>query len=168
MAIQAIGVQDKALDPNRDIAHNFQFVLRTVAGRLEDHPWKALRQLLQSAGVTEQVLGETCEAFIHFAVSMTDNRKETMEQALNRCGWDKLPEEAKIAFMAYFGTVYAGMAFAGIRSATYGDKGPVEDMKREGMVEFAEQISKAMTRRMWVKKLSRLINGVKDAFRKQR
>lgn len=110
--------------PNRDVAHNFEFVIQEVAECLETGKWPALTRLAAEKGVTDVELGKCCEALCKFVIVQTDNPKESMGACLGRCGFLDLPETARIVVMAYLGNIILGMHWAGVREATLNKEGP--------------------------------------------
>lgn len=150
-------------NPNRDVAHNFSWIMTQVAARLEDGPWTPVSDYLKHSGTTTEQLGRVCQVFIHFVAGATDRPGETMIECLGRVGWFDLPEPAQVALMAYLGTVIAGVYFQGVREVTLGGEGPCQDMA--GMVEAGRLCSRLMTLPRWRRPLARLGEKLRKALR---
>ncbi len=147
----------------RDVAHNFGDVVREVAGRLEDNRWPIVGVILKEHKITEDQLGQACEAFCKFVASSVDVPKERMNDALARCGWYNVPEAAQVAYMAYLGTVISGYFFAGVREATLGGVGPAQNY--QDLREAGGRTAKLMTAPRWRRKLDAFWTRFKLAWR---
>ena len=154
---------------NRDVAHCFAPVVKEVAARLEDNRWPAVGQYLTDLGVSDAALGEACVAFVYFVRSAVDYPKESMADALARCGWYKLPEAAQVAYMAYLGTVVSGIFFHGVREVTINGEGPCSTMG--DLVAAGERAHRLLTiprwRRPWFRAwalLRRICRVVRNGF----
>lgn len=148
---------------NRDVAHNFRFVVEELARRLTDNRWKPVGEYLRLKCSEEEDLGAACKAFIDFVASTATNPKETMEEALTRVGWFKVPEAAQVAYMAYLGTILAGIYFHGAREATLQGKGPCSEISE--LVAAGALCHKLMTVPRWRRSVYRLIERMKGAIR---
>jgi hypothetical protein len=102
----------------RDVAHNFGYITKEVADRIEDRRWGPLQALLDEKGITLDQLGAACESFCKYLVSACEIPKESMGECLQRSGFYDVPDLAQIAYMAYLGTVVAGVQWLGVRQAT--------------------------------------------------
>lgn len=114
---------------NRDLAHCFGGAMKEVADRMEGKRWPSLAVMLDASKVTEDDLGQACEACLLFVASATEFPKERMADALERCGWWKVPPPAQVGIMATLGTVMLGYFFAGARDATIGGEGPAASLQ---------------------------------------
>lgn len=140
---------------NRDVAHNFSFVVAEVARRLEnDDLWPELRAILKAQGVTQQHLGKACEGFMLFVASAVDNPKETMGACLRRSGYLDAPEAAQIAYMAMLGSVMSGLYWVGCREATVGGIGPCST--NQELREAGRQAARLMTMPRWKRRLAKI------------
>ena len=140
---------------NRDVAHNFSFVVDEVAKRLEnDDLWPELRAILKAQGVTQQHLGKACEGFMLFVASAVDNPKETMGACLRRSGYLDAPEAAQIAYMAMLGSVMSGLYWVGCREATVGGVGPCST--NQELREAGRQAARLMTMPRWKRRLAKI------------
>lgn len=153
MSLQArAGEWDHRLyNVNRDCAHCFGDIMREVAARLEDKRWPILAEILEKDGVTEDDLGNACAAFCIFVQAATELPKERMGEALERCGWVKVPEAAQVALMAMIGTVMAGYFWAGVREATVQGNGPCQnyqDLREVGRLACG-QLAVPRWKRRW-------------------
>lgn len=115
---------------NRDIAHNFDFVVQEVARCVEEGRWPALTALAAAHKVADETLGKCCQALCRFVGVQADNPKESMAACLARCGFLDLPEAARVVVMAYLGTVTLGIHHRGVREATLNGAGPADTYKR--------------------------------------
>ncbi len=160
MSLQArMSESDQRLyNPNRDVAHCFGDMVREVAARLEDERWPIVKDVLEKYNVTQDQLGQACEAFCNFVSSSMDTPKERMNEALARCGWFNVPDSAQLAYMAYLGTVVSGYFYAGIREATLDGVGPAQSLK--DLRDAGSRSAKAMTRSV----LARKLHAVRDRF----
>lgn len=121
---------NRLYNPNRDVAHNFDFVIQEVAKCMEEGRWAALTKLARDAHLTDECLGKCCEAVIKFMGVQADNPKESMAACLARCGFLDLPEIARVVTMAYLGQVTLGIHHHGVREATMGGVGPAASYKK--------------------------------------
>lgn len=115
---------------NRDVAHNFDYVIQEVATCIEEERWPALTRLARQDGVTPVDLGKACQAIIKFIGVQADNPKESMASCLARCGFLELPETARVVAMAYLGNITLGIHHHGVREATMGGVGPASTYKK--------------------------------------
>ena len=145
----------------RDVAHNFGDVVREVAGRLEDERWPALAEYLKSKGITEDELGEACKSLCVF-VQAPPVKGETMQSSLEAAGWWKLKEPAQVAVCSLIGTVIMGMAWAGIREATMGGKGPA--MNYQDLRDRGSQCAKLISTPLWRRRLDGVVKWFKGIW----
>lgn len=115
---------------NRDVAHNFDFVIQEVAKCVEEERWPALTKLARDAHLTDECLGRCCAALCKFVAVQADNPKESMAQCLERCGFLDLPETARVIVMAYLGNITLGIHHRGVREATLNGQGPADTYKK--------------------------------------
>ena len=115
---------------NRDVAHNFDFVIQEVAKCIEEGRWPALTRIAKQAGLSDECLGLSCVALCRFVGVQADNPKESMAQCLARCGWLALPEEARVVVTAYLGLITLGIHHRGVREATMNGQGPADSYRR--------------------------------------
>lgn len=135
MSAASLQARMNANDPrlynvNRDVAHNFGFVITEVAKCLEEGRWAALTRIAEEAKVTDEVLGKACEALIKFVFVQAENPKESMAACLARCGWLDLPEQSRVVVMAYLGLITLGIHHRGVREATLNGEGPADTYKK--------------------------------------
>lgn len=148
---------------NRDVAHNFDFVIQEVAKCAEDRRWPALTKIAQAAGVSDTDVGAVCQAVIKFMGVQADNPKESMGACLARCGFLDLPEAARVVVMAYLGNVTLGIHFAGVREATLNGQGPALTYKKlrwEG-----RKFALLMTMPRWKRRLYRIRERLRRGWR---
>lgn len=148
---------------NRDVAHNFDFVIQEVAKALETGRWEALTKLAEERSVTDEALGRCCEALIKFMGVQADNPKESMAACLARCGFLDLPETARVIVMAYLGQVTLGIHWAGVREATMNGTGPAltyRKLRKEG-----RKLTLLMKMPRWKRWLYRLKERVRRGWR---
>src|SRR5215471_20660223 len=139
---------------NRDCAHNFEYVMKEVASRLEDGRWAYLDALLKEKGVTLEQLGLACAAACKFVHAACENPKEKMGECLARSGFWDVPELASVALSAYVGTIMFGMFWVGAREATLGGVGPCTNM--EGLREAGERAHRLITMSPWRRRWERV------------
>lgn len=164
MSLQARLSKDdpRLYSANRDVAHNFKAVVEKMAERLEAGQWEALTRYLADHGVTSDQVGDGMVAFITFVASATQDPKESMAQALERCGWFALPAPVRVSLMATLGTVMTGVYYHGAKEATLGGEGPCADV--QALVETGARCSRLMTWPRWMRPLVRLGLRLKEAF----
>ena len=123
---------------NRDVAHNFKYVAKVVAAKLQyaEH-WPVLNEHLKAHNVTLDELGDACRAFIMFVATSVGDPTEDMAGTLKRVGWEDVRDEARMALMAVLGTTMLGMYWAGARDATMGGDGPCASV--DALVEAGEE-----------------------------
>ena len=116
-------------NPSRDIAHCYPAVFRIVRERLlGGHPWSDVRDVVKPFEVTDEMLGDAVDRFADFLVTAVDDPKEDMRAALLRSGWFELSPAARVAVMATLGNALAGVFWNGVRSATLGGIGPLDQL----------------------------------------
>lgn len=132
MSINArMSPQDPRLyNVNRDLAHNFEFIINNVALCIEQGRWGALTRLAREHGVTDAELGKACSILCVFVAVQADNPKESMAACLARCGFLDLNEISRVIVMAYLGNIVLGIHHNGVREATLGGVGPAQTYKQ--------------------------------------
>ena len=138
MAAQARSTDDhRYYAPSRDIAHNFLPVVMAVGELLEQERVPSVEWMVAEGHATEEEVGRAAQAFIHFIRSSLDNPEESYEDCLERSGFLDVPEPARQIYLAALGTVMSGWFFRGVREATLGGSGPLDDYP--GAKEIAER-----------------------------
>jgi len=153
-------------NPSRDVVHNFQQVMKLVAGRLEDASWTELDELLRRENTTMDDLGEACQAYCNYLANSAKLPDLPMYDSLEQCGFFKTKPAAQVAVLAMIGTCYAGIHHIGIREATVGGEGPLQTVD-ELMVyaqRFREYAGMSRTRRRW-ERLKRRIQTAIQAMK---
>lgn len=148
---------------NRDVAHNFDFIIQEVAKCMEEERWPALTRLARDAQITDEALGRCCEALIKFIGVQADNPNESMAQCLARCGFLDLPETARVVTMAYLGNITLGIHHRGVREATMNGVGPADSYKK--LRWHGRQLVLLMKLPRWKRSLYRLKQRVRRAWR---
>lgn len=142
-------------NPSRDVAHNFQDVMNLVAGRLEDHAWPELHEILKREAVTMDQLGEACGAYCTYLASAADEDKQDwlMTKSIQESGFFDCEPAAQVAVLAMIGTCYAGIQFGGIRECTVDGEGPLQTIGdlMEHAKEFAAYQGMPRWKRKWVR-----------------
>lgn len=130
MSLQArMSEHDSRLyDPNRDIAHNFRFVVEHIAKRMDEGRWDIATEVANVFHVTPDDLGEACAGFIRFVAGAAQKPKETMTQCLDRSGFLKAKPAAQLLHLAYLGSLLAGVYYRGAKEATIKGNGPCADL----------------------------------------
>lgn len=154
---------DRLYNPNRDVAHNFEYVITAVAERIEAGNWDELVALAKEKGVSDEHLGLACAALCKFVTIQTDDRKESMARCLARCGWLDLPAPARVIVMAYLGAVTLGIHWAGVREATLGGVGPTLTYRR--LRWHGRRMVLLMKMPRWRRRLYALYGRVRRAWR---
>lgn len=149
--------------PNRDVAHNFNYVISEVADRIEGGKWDYLLELAKKEGVTDDQLGQVCAALIKFSAVQLDHKKESMASCLSRCGFLELSPAARAIVMAWMGTVYLGMMWSGVREATLGGVGPVQSYQK--LRWQGRRMMILMTLPKWRRRLHNLRSRLRRAWR---
>lgn len=165
MSLQARMSQgdDRLYNVNRDVAHNFEFVIMEVAKCMEEGKWPVLTKLAKENGVSDTDLGKCCEALIKFMGVQTENPEESMAACLARCGFLELPEIARVVVMAYLGNITLGIHHAGVRDATLGGVGPAATYKK--LRWAGRKCALLMTMPRWKRRLYRLKERMRRAWR---
>lgn len=142
-------------NPARDVAHNFQDVVQSMAERLEDGVWSELDSLLKKEGISLDELGEACGRYAEY-VAMAANKDtatKSVEEALEHSGFLNTDPVAQIAVMAMLGQIYTGIQHVGIREVTLGGDGPAADTK--DLLKAADRIRQYMSKPRWLRNLRR-------------
>jgi hypothetical protein len=150
-------------NPNRDVAHNFDFVITAVASAIESGRWDAPLAIARAKGITDEELGAACSALCRFVTVQVDDPKESMYSCLVRSGFLDLKPEARVIVMAYLGNVILGMHWAGVREATLGGSGPAQTYQH--LREHGDRLVRLMGRPRWRRALSRWWYRIKRAWR---
>lgn len=148
---------------NRDVAHNFDFVVQELAKCVEDGKWPALTRLAKASGVSDRDLGKACESLILFIGVQADNPKESMASCLSRCGFMDVPETARIVAMAYLGNITLGIHHAGVREATLNGQGPA--LTYQKLRGYGRECVTLMTMPKWRRRLLKLKQRIRRAWR---
>jgi hypothetical protein len=138
-------------NPNRDVAHNFNFVARTVAASLEDGTWPELAELLKSHNITMEQLGEACAAYCRYLSMAVTEPLLPVHRALEHSGFLACPPMAQVALMATIGQVFTGIQHVGVREATISGDGPVMNMGE--LVAEGQRVLKFLRRPKWQRSL---------------
>lgn len=132
---------------NRDVAHNFAYVIEETAKRIEAGNWKPLVAYGENAGLCDEDLGAGCQVLIRFVLGQLDFPKEGMSASLQRAGFFDLPEEVRIILMAHLGSIVLGIYWVGVHEATLGGEGPLLTCKQ--LQEHGAQCAKLMSVPRW-------------------
>jgi hypothetical protein len=138
----------RAYNPNRDVAHNFKEVAMAVAKKVQNGDLAELHTFISAAGVTEDDLGAACAAFCKFVGSAADPEHRSMQTSLELSGWFDVPPLAQVAIMAALGTAFLGIQFVGVREATLGGQGPAMEMRE--VLQASEELLKLLQSRAHV------------------
>jgi hypothetical protein len=150
-------------NPNRDVAHNFKFVMQRVAAGLEDETWPELASLLRQNKVSMEQVGEACAAYCRYLNMAITAPKVSVFDALEQSGFFACPPMAQVAVMATLGQVFSGIQHVGVREATLQGDGPVMNMGE--LVEAGEQVLKFYQRPVWLRWLRRWLRAVLRKWR---
>lgn len=147
---------------NRDLAHNYTHICQETARRLEAGSWPIVTRMCADYKITEDELGEACRAYLEFigtSVSVKEDREP--QQGLTRVGWFALRDEVQVIFMAMLSTVVMGYAYVGIREATLGGKGPIQD--GPDLLAEGRRVADALSLPRWQRRWQRFRYKVKTA-----
>lgn len=139
---------------NRDIAHNFEFVIMEVGKAIESRRFSPLTRLAKEHNVTDQELGKTCQALCLFMATQADVPKESMPQCLERSGFLSVNPIAQVIVIAYIGQIILGCQWVGVREATLGGSGPAASMKK--LRWYGKKMGLIMAMPLWKRKLYNL------------
>ncbi len=148
---------------NRDVAHNFEYVIQEVSSCVEKGKWGALTNLAKDNKVTDEQLGQCCAALCRFIAVQADNPKESMAACLARCGFLDLPEIARVVIAAYLGNIMLGMHFAGVRETTISGVGPTLTYKK--LRWHGQKLVLLMKMPWWRRRLYQLRSRLRRAWR---
>ena len=169
MSLQArLSAADPRLySPDRDVAHNFRYVIELVAKRMESGAWPELHEVL-GPQMTADEQGEACKALILFVHHAAEHPKDRMQQALDRSGFLACNPAAQVALMAYLGTAVAGLYYHGAKMATISQhgrrEGPCEDKDEMAtLLQSAQHSIRLLTMPAWKRPLYRLWNFIRYA-----
>lgn len=162
--IRERGTNDPRLyAPNRDVAHNFRFVVEEVARRLAAYRWDAYKCLTRPP--SDEELGEAAKRFIEFVASAADDPHESMERALERVAFLELSYSAQLAYMATLGQVVSGIYFNGVRAATTGGVGPCSGADIGSMIKTGRLVAEEMRVPWWRRPARKLKHRAEEAIR---
>lgn len=156
-------------NPSRDVAHHFVDVAKMVIAKIEQPgQWPSLARHIDECDLTDEELGIACKAFVDYVASVVDHPNEKMHDALHRCGWNSVSEDAMFAVMAVLGSISMGIYWTGAREATLNDEGP--GITARELTADAKEIADIMTaprwRRRWRKRWLRFKNAWNAATKK--
>jgi len=152
-------------NPSRDVAHNFKEVMELVAGRLEDHKWPELSEMLAREGVSMDEIGEACGCYCTYIASAAnpDMIGVSMVESLRMSGFFECKPAAQVAVLAMIGTCYAGIQFGGIREASLGGEGPLETSAE--VAQHGARLHNYIGMPRWQRKLEDFKRRIAEAYR---
>lgn len=136
---------------DRDIAHILKpLVLEFLPQRLQDMVLPELETMLGQAALTMDERGDALRVFLTFVTEgiINSNPLPQMADELERVGWFdplRVRPEARVAIVAYLGTLFLGVAFQGIREATLNNVGPMSDSEELAKTAF-ETVDKVVAK----------------------
>jgi len=146
---------DRFYNPNRDLAYCFRDMALATADMLAEESWPDhLRDYLEHHEIDEEMLGKASVAFCEFVCSST-NADETLQQALERVGWFKLPEAAQQAYLACLGRVVASYFIVCVRQATGLGEPPSFDAAE--LRQRAKEVAHVLCQSVWTRRWRRFI-----------
>lgn len=154
---------NRVVNPNRDVAHNFEYMMLEVARRVEEGTWDYLTLLGKREGVTDEDAGLAVAAVCKFVTVQMEHKHESMAQCLARCGFLDLKPAARCVVMAHLGTIILGTHWAGVREATLGGVGPALTYKR--LRWHGRRCHLLMTMPRWKRRLYLLKTRLRRAWR---
>lgn len=156
MSTQALMYDDgcRAYSVDRDTAHNWPFVIRTVCERMEDGNWPFMDKFAVEHGLSRETLGEVVRTYCRFVAAAGDIRGEKMDACLRRVGHLDLPEAAQVMFLAHLGAVMTGIYWTGVQDAAIGGTHPA--LRCQELVAFGERSAKFLMMSPWKRRWHKL------------
>ena len=151
--------------PNRDVAHNFDFVIKETADRCAAGQWAELVEYAKDKQISQEDLGRALQTLCYFVMSNTSDHRETMAQGLERSGFLGLKPAARVIVMAHLGTIVLGAHWAGVREATLNGQGPL--LSYQNLVSYGRRLNilLRMNRfQRWWHRTRRRIRSARVAF----
>jgi len=127
--------------PSRDFAYNYPQLVKCIINSFNVGRWPELVYTMSQAHYADRTLteeedafiwGKICEAkdvYCNFLNECCVDPDETVDQVLDRVGWNNLPEAAQITWLAMMGQVMTGQVFQGLRDVTYQGEGARSEVK---------------------------------------
>lgn len=154
MSVQArMSEGDRRLyNVNRDVAHNFKYVMQIVAQRFDEDAWPAITSLCKRENVPISEIDKALSCYCEYVAMAGSHPERDMFQALNLSGFFACHSTAQVAVMAMIGTTYAGIQFVGVREATVGGEGPMASMLDliSGAKKFRKYAAMSLFRRAMI------------------
>lgn len=150
MSIQAITGGGRLYDQNRDLAHNFGWVLHQAAQRFANRRWAVVEEFLRAQGVEDQQLVDGLQALFRFVEAARDGDGTDMKRDMAVAGWDQVPEPVRLAIMAHCGAILLGAFYVGVNQAMIAGDDPTKrypDLWAGGR-EFARLMEQSRLRRL--------------------
>lgn len=149
MSTQALMYDDgcRAYNVNRDVAHNWPFVVQAVMTRMEDGNWPFMDKFATEHGISREMLGTVIETYCRFIAGAGANRGERMDACLRRVGHLDLPEAAQVMFLAHLGAVMTGIYWTGVQEAAIGGTHPA--MRYQELISAGERSAKLLMLSPW-------------------
>lgn len=165
MSLQARMSQgdDRLYNVNRDVAHNFGFVMLEVAKAIEEERLSSLAKIAKDYNVDDETIGKCMQSLLKFVAVQAEDPKESMACCLARCGFLDLPEMARVVVMAYLGVVTLGIHHRGVREATMGGHGPADTYKK--LVGHGRKLSLLMKISKFRRRMYRWKEKIRHAWR---
>lgn len=148
------GTESVPYAPARDIVYLFPGIVQNVATRLEEERFPVLHKWLKERNVTSDELGEACRAYIEFMQTAHLDPDENVHETLERVGWFKVRDEARIAYIFYVGAQLTGTLWAGLRDTSVITDDALTDINR--LASLGDQVQLALAKPKWRRVLSRL------------
>ena len=118
-------VEGKRYNPNRDIAHNFHYLLEDAAKFAAQPLSPSLAAYAASEGVTPEHLGQAVKCLFEYVNGCLDPEHQTPQTILQASGFFALPVAAQTIVLSKLGIVIACTYFHGIRDATMVGEPPI-------------------------------------------
>ncbi len=125
--------------PKRDVAHNTEFVLKEMAGRIQSRTCPLLNILVDKHNISEDEILVGLKALIHTFAFCLHHPEMDYYQTVVESGLLNISLEAQALLMAAYGQILFGIAWQGMREATAGGNRPPLDTA--GLVRIAAELA---------------------------
>ena len=149
--MQMIG--EVAYAPSRDVVYLWPDVMRNLADRLEDAPFKPLADFLESEGISMEQLAQAYKAYIDFINAAHRSADKGVYESLEDAGWLQCPLPAQLAVMYYLGMMITGVAFRGLRDVVAEDGDTIPQVRL--LMQEARLLDRYIAKSRWQRWLHR-------------
>ena len=131
--------------PARDFAYNYPQMIKCIIEAFNKDHWPALLGVLGEGLDEDYVWGQAIaakDAYCAYLNKCCEDPSESLEQVLDRSGWNGVDELGQIAFLAMMGQVMTGQLFQGLRDITYEGEGARSEVT--GLAQAGQAARRAM------------------------